>query len=364
MRAMAWSAHRAGYRPLAADCFADRDLVECCSTARVNRYPADFVEVVDRFPAGPWMYTGGLENHPDVVQEISWQRELYGNNADVLNRVRDPQQVAAVLNSVGLQSPPISWSNEGLPFDGSWLRKSIRSAGGLRIGAYYGEMETDDRFYFQKKVAGLSCSILYVGTRDATYLVGATEQLVGTGWTGASSFGYAGSIGPLRVEPEIQTEFHRIGDTLRHAFGMLGLFGVDVILDGSELWVLEVNPRYTASVEVLERAMGIHTIQPHVAACSGKSVSVKPLNRTTLQFGKAIYFANEPTIVSPCFSDWIARQQQRSDGWPLIADIPAEGTRIAAGQPVMTVFASAPTADQVRQRLSQRIAAARQMLEK
>ena len=166
----------------------------------------------------------------------------------------------------------------------------------------------------------------------------------------------------MKVSSELEMEFHRIGDTLRSAYGLVGLFGVDVILNGNQLWVLEVNPRYTASVEVLERAFGIYAVEFHIAACRGKNVLVKPLNRSALQFGKAICFANEPTIVNRFFLEWISGHHPPSDGWMVMADIPEEGTRIAAGRPVMTVFASAPTAEQVRGRLAQRIAETRQAL--
>ena len=52
-------------------------------------------------------------------------------------------------------------------------------------------------------------------------------------------------------------------------FELLGLFGIDFMLDGEDVWTLEVNPRYTASVEVVERFTGLSAISLHAEACTG-----------------------------------------------------------------------------------------------
>ena len=69
---------------------------------RVERYPHGLSRVAGRAPPGPWMYTGGLENHPRLVARIAARRPLLGNPADVLRRVRDPGEVKAALYRAGL----------------------------------------------------------------------------------------------------------------------------------------------------------------------------------------------------------------------------------------------------------------------
>src|SRR6202158_3755437 len=68
-RAAAFSALRAGLRPWCADLFADADLAACFSVQLVsaNDYPGRFLNISDEAPAGPWLYTGSLENHAGVV---------------------------------------------------------------------------------------------------------------------------------------------------------------------------------------------------------------------------------------------------------------------------------------------------------
>src|SRR5262249_25634739 len=64
-----------------------------------------------------------------------------------------------------------------------------------------------------------------------------------------------------------------IGRLLVKSLGLRGLFGVDFVLEGGRPWVVEVNPRYTASVEILELAGHRSFLREHAAAfdrdCSG-----------------------------------------------------------------------------------------------
>src|ERR1700687_4838692 len=90
-RAAAFSALRAGLRPWCADLFADRDLrMRCAVLTPPGKYTDAFLDALRPAPPGPWMYTGGLENHPRLVREMSGLRDLWGNDAAVLARVRDP----------------------------------------------------------------------------------------------------------------------------------------------------------------------------------------------------------------------------------------------------------------------------------
>ena len=103
---------------------------------------------------------------------------------------------------------------------------------------------------------------------DTSTLVGVTRQLIGESWLGAHGFQYAGSIGPLPIHQATRETIARIGEVLTTRFELRGIFGVDFILDGERVWTLEVNPRYTASVEIVERATGLPAVAMHAAACA------------------------------------------------------------------------------------------------
>ncbi len=117
-------------------------------------------------------------------------------------------------------------------------------------------------------VAGTSCAAVFVAAQGSASLLGITRQLVGEAWLGANGFKYAGSIGPWPVSDMALATITRIGRVIAEAFELLGLFGVDLVIDGDKVWTIEVNPRYTASVEIVERAMGICAVALHASACA------------------------------------------------------------------------------------------------
>src|SRR5437764_1402954 len=84
VRGAACSAAGAGYEPYSIDLFADRDLAALGPAVKIARYPADFLAALAEAPSAPWMYTGGLENYPRVVDRLAISRALLGNRGDVL----------------------------------------------------------------------------------------------------------------------------------------------------------------------------------------------------------------------------------------------------------------------------------------
>ena len=55
-------------------------------------------------------------------------------------------------------------------------------------------------------------------------------------------------------------QWRRIGEVISGEFGLRGLFGVDAIKRQDSIYPVEANPRYTASVEVLELALGYRAV--------------------------------------------------------------------------------------------------------
>src|SRR5262245_14679114 len=138
-RGAAQSAIRAGLRPICGDLFADFDLRACALVLDVPDYPRGLAIAAGGASQSPWMYTGGLENHPALVDRISETRPLWGNGGDVLRRVRDPWWVQQVLRDAGLLALDVWPKGADLPpADGSWMLKPLRSAAGRDIRLWDG----------------------------------------------------------------------------------------------------------------------------------------------------------------------------------------------------------------------------------
>jgi predicted ATP-grasp superfamily ATP-dependent carboligase len=328
---------------------------------RVTDYPLGLVRAAAAFPDGPWMYTGGLENSPGLIERISGNRPLYGIQGAGLAGVRDPFRVASVLADNGLPAVPVSETAAV-----GWLRKPLRSCGGGRIdvvppGRTEGACEKGRQrgirisgHYFQQRVNGVPCSAVYVAGVWGATLLGISRQLIGTAWTGASGFQYGGSIGPLAVGDRTRGLFLQVGDCLARRFQLRGLFGVDAVLADEFPFTVEVNPRYTASVEILERTLGVDAVGLHVRACRGLEVDSSSGLTGSCVSGKAIVYARRRARVNAGI-DLLATELNQQHDRPGLADIPRAQTEITAGEPAVTVLADGPTEAEVERELVRRV---------
>jgi len=341
-RAAAFSALRAGLRPWCTDLFADQDLQTRCSNRRVpfGVYPKALEAIAENGPPGPWMYTGGIENHPALIQRTSGRRSLWGNQGTGLALARWPLFLEEIFQSNGICFPKSFTSSDRLPQTGRWLAKPLQGAGGA--GIHFVSEPGRGRakqVYFQQFIEGIPCSAVYVGMDSNAFFLGATRQLVGEPLLNAGPFHYCGSIGPLKLDPIVKIALEKIGNLVQRYCCLRGLFGVDFILADGIPWPVEINPRYTASVEILEFALGIQALSWHRSAFDrAMPMPEAPIEGDSV-VGKAIMFA-QSEMEFPPEGPWTGTLTYCKvvEEMPDFADIPAPGHRIQAGRPILTFF--------------------------
>lgn len=353
-RAAAWSARRAGFRPCAIDLFGDVDLQALGPTRTIDpaTYPAGFQAAVRELPRVPWLYTGALENHPRVVQALQRRRRrLWGNDAKVLETARCPYSLAFALKERGLPAPTtmplqfVGFSRKAAEKDGPrWLCKPLAGAGGMGIG-FWPETPWSRERFLQEYIEGEAHAAVYVaGLPEGTVLLGITRQIIGADWCGSSGFRYCGSIGPVALSEPAADTVATIGTVLAERFGLRGLFGVDFVLKDEVPYPVELNPRTTASVEILERGLGVAALALHARVFlptetpAPEPVVEKPGAHPSRCWGKAVLFARAD-LTFPAAGPWQESLTEAADT-PPFADIPAPGVVIGSGRPVLTVFGS------------------------
>ena len=344
-RAAAFSALRAGLHPWCVDLFADVDLQQRCAVTRTTeRYPEGFQRFLDSDVPGPWMYTGGLENHPRLVQRMARRRPLLGNTEDALSRCRDPEYVSALLRSAGMPVPEVASAVQKSSATRHWLLKPRRGASGVgirfRTPGESGPQRRDT--YLQEFIEGESLALLFLGGDRTARFLGMTRQLIGLPWLHAVPFRYCGSIGPLRPSLIQRPSLEELGRLLASQCHLAGLFGVDGVLREGVFWPVEINPRYTASVEVLEHAIGMPILGWHAHVFTHNRLPPPPALVANRTIGKAILFARDDLHI-PIEGPWMTelRSPKPVSELPDFADIPAAGELIEAGKPILTFFATA-----------------------
>ncbi len=352
-RAAAFSCLRAGRRPIACDLFGDRDLRALVPTVRVDSddpaapaWPGGLLRALEGLPRRPLVYAGGLENAPEVVDAIAADRELWGNPGAALRRARDPRSMRKIACASGLESPAIATSGTAAPRGDRWLSKPLRGAGGLGIREATPQETAggpEPERYLQRLVAGTPIAAVFVAGRSSTALVGLTRQLVGDAELGARPWFYCGSVGPLQPSGDARSRLARAGSAFANAFGLRGLFGLDLVVDAHDaMHVIELNPRYTASVEVLEEALDVALMDSHIRACRDGELGGEdgPL-RIRHHVAKVIAFAVDDLVVG----DLAATLAHTAPDGVRLADIPAPGEHIAAGAPIATLLCAAADPD-------------------
>lgn len=340
-RAAAGSARRAGWTPWCADLFADADLQAIATVRKVpiDAYPYGLLDALAEAPQAPVIYTGALENRPDLIARID--RPLWGNSQDVLRAIRAPSRWTQCLQAHSLPCPAIA---EEPRTAGRWLLKPRKSAGGSGIRVYAGQPFNPRTHFLQEWVDGVPCSAVFLGHEDTADLLGVTGQLAGTPWLNAAGFHYAGNIGPLPLDPTTKARWHRLGAVLTRTFYLRGLFGIDAMLRDGVPWPIEINPRYTASMELLERSYLRPLLPLHRAVFEKLPPPTFDAPTDSPTCGKAILYARE-TFSFPKNGPWLAALAYAGAGAEAdCADIPHAGEIVEQGRPVLTLFAAAKTA--------------------
>jgi predicted ATP-grasp superfamily ATP-dependent carboligase len=190
----------------------------------------------------------------------------------------------------------------------------------------------------QEYIAGDSYAAVFAGAETGATLLGVTRQLVGVDVFHAPPFHYCGSVGPWTLAPRTMASIRRLGDVLARAFELRGLFGIDFVLADDVPWPVDINPRYPASVEVLEHALGVSAF----FGVRWLDTALDSSHRTPKIVGKGILYARAP-VIFPTEGPWCETLDSpwTADALPRFADIPHAGEVIRAGRPILTFFAEA-----------------------
>jgi predicted ATP-grasp superfamily ATP-dependent carboligase len=259
--------------------------------------------------------------------------------------------MAQMLHAAGFPHAETQSRLGGGVTDKTWLEKPIRSSGGQHIRfVTSNHHQARPGYYYQRYVSGMPCAGIYVAAGRRACLLGVTWQLTGQACFGASGFQYAGSVGPIHLAPPDRVQWQRLGTWLASSFNLVGLFGVDAVYCDNRVIPVEVNPRYAASIEVLEWATGIPAMAWHVRACTIGELPVDAPRHPAHFSGKAVLYAMREGRLKESFWRYVA-QTNAGRCWPQVADIPRRPGNIRIGQPVLTILARSTDLDAVAGKL-------------
>jgi predicted ATP-grasp superfamily ATP-dependent carboligase len=359
-RAAAESAARAGFDVTAIDAFADLDQHPSVRTLSPSR-PFDALTIARRsreLDCDAVAYLSTFENHPHAVNTLGEGRTLWGNPPATLRRVRDPIGLARALRARGFTVPRsfVSGSAEFISAQRDdpsqqWLLKPLRSGGGHGVRLWRDGSAIPNGCCVQELVDGTPGSVVFVAARNQTVPLGVLRQLIGEDAFGSSGYRYCGNIlgraDDAQFDAALVERARALAGAVAEGFGVVGVNGIDFVARNGIPFPVEVNPRWCASLELIELAYNLSVFGSHATACAAGALPDFDLGQAQRTapgaLGKAVVFArHEVTAVDT--RRWL--DQRDTAGRATIRDIPRSGTRISAGLPVCTVFAAAGTVDQ------------------
>jgi predicted ATP-grasp superfamily ATP-dependent carboligase len=347
-RAAAASAARAGFAVTTIDGYADLDQHP---GVRALSMPRDFQRPFTARAAArasrtidcdAVAYLSSFENYPRAVRALAHGRALWGNSPEVLARVRNPLMVADAMRNRGFAVPVVRYGDAIDPDrPGGWMLKPIRSGGGRRVRPWQGGRVPRD-CYLQERIDGVAGSVVFVAAGGEAVTLGVSRQLIGEAAFGADGYRYCGSIldaaDPTQSGDGAAVTAHAcaLARAAAAEFGLIGVNGIDFVVANGVPYPIEINPRWSSSMELVERLLGVSVFGAHAAACEQcalprfESIDV---TRGSGSVGKAIVFARNDVIAADT-SRWVDDAD--------IRDVPHPGEHIRKGDPVCTVLAAAP----------------------
>ncbi|MFO7966436.1 MAG: ATP-grasp domain-containing protein [Archaeoglobaceae archaeon] len=332
VRNVAQSARKAGHSVYALTYYDDEDLK---LYAEVEKLPEDkkalkerVEQIAESLGAKVVLSTG--------YEDLNIKDELVlGHPPREAARVKDKLKFYRTLERAGIPYPPLVDLNEAderleiicKPRMGGGGEKAfIANTGSLDPLNSLESLELLDEDYIcQRYVEGTVCSVSIMAGRDKT-VVAVNEILVGWKAMNAEGFTYSGNITPLSHQlTEVEyKELVRTAIETVELFDLQGSVGVDFIVSDKP-YVLEINPRFQASVDSIEWSRDVNMFRLHVDSLEGRRVETPKAKRFA---SRSILFADRTIEIDKCMT-----------GNPFFADVPSKGV-YRAGDPLISVLCS------------------------
>lgn len=330
----------AGHRAVAVDCYADSDLRQLAvdfiqvPDLSLDNIRAPVTRIKQRHRLTFAIYGSGFERHLDSLAFLHACFQVLGNSLASFSAVQDKKYFFRQLDSLGISIPLSSFVAPRA--QGSWLQKPQRGEGGLGICRYASGMPAAvESVYWQQFCPGASMSVLFVAGQHQVEIIGFQRQ-----WRreqdSAREFMFAGVMTDPAIPRAVRLRMQDWLEKVVRCFGLRGLNSLDFMLQEQDCYVLEVNARPPASLQLYDA----HSVNAHIQVCLSESFATPVYQETCSAF--LIIFAADETLVG------------NSDKWPeWIVDRPMPGVIIGQGQPVCSIIARAKHQQQLMNCLDQ-----------
>lgn len=324
-RMLAQAAKNAGLKPLVIDLFADLDTQDYAEDYRQVQSLAeqDLAPAVDyfveRYAVNHVIYGSGFECYPESLYYLNSRLIILGNHPDVFARQLDKPAFFSTLDRLNIPYPEVVFSMPDC--SGDWLCKPMQGQGGVAIKRHHTHGDTNERVYWQKFQTGIPCSALFLADGLQVQIIGFNSQ-----WpvclSETQEFVFSGVINSCDLSDQNKTVVTGWLKQMVRVFGLKGLNSLDFIHADDCSYVLEINPRPSASMQLYDQDLLIRHIQAY-------------LGRNNVAYCGAYHAAGYQVVYAG--QDLIIPDQLVWPPWCM--DLPKPGDMCRAGQPLCSIIA-------------------------
>ena len=323
-RMLAEAAHKAGWRPLVIDLYADIDTRRLAM--EIRRVPALALEhvkpaveeLIGRHAVSQAVYGSGLEYFTETLDYLDKRMTVWGNAPRVFRDTQNKPVFFSTLASMNISFPQTAFMPPGS--GRGWLIKPFQGQGGQGIWRYEENRPFPNEVYWQRFQRGTSCSVLFLANGRDARVIGLNTQIA-VKLIDGHEFAFGGLVNHVDLGNGLRSQIARWVKECTHAFALKGLNSLDFIHEEEHAYVLEINPRPSASMQLYDNMLNLH-----IGASKGCLPDDLSAQREYAGFQIVYADADLSIPVDFAWPDWTQ-------------DRPEAGIRCRSGQPVCSVNA-------------------------
>jgi predicted ATP-grasp superfamily ATP-dependent carboligase len=252
------AAAKAGYLVDAIDAFADAQTLALAKTAMAVAYNSDgfdaesllgLISTLDTNQYLGFIYGSGFEAQPMLLQKIADIIPLIGNAATNVLAIKTAASFFSVLSLYNITHP---FTCNKLPLLESGAERYLQKFSGGSGGTHIKTADDSDvlsfNHYFQQRIIGRSISLLFLANGLEIKEVGFNELWLSP--TSRLPFRYGGAVSNIELSFAVKQQMTQAARVLTKKFALLGLNSLDAIVRDDIVYVLEVNPRLSATFDL------------------------------------------------------------------------------------------------------------------
>jgi len=326
-RHVAASAAQSGYEVAAIDHFCDLDLRTCTFTCsrfeELSELPPMVRQFCRDYQIDAVITTSGAEDLQDLPVP------LLGTDPEVATRFLDKSRMQDFFEMNGFPVPGIA-----KPGEFPAILKPCKGSGGWRnaIVSSHEEVEAwkatfpGEPYLLQVVAPGIPASVCCVTDgKNARALAANLQILRGTD---EARFGFCGSLTPF--SHPMAEKMRDMAEAIAAMSGCKGIIGIDFLVTDDQIFPIELNPRFVATLDTIERATGLNLVKIHIDAFQGILPEKIPCPEVFCI--RKILFAPHDLTITKDLSSLI----------PSVADIPTPPVLFFAGEAVISVYGEGP----------------------